>query len=77
MLFRYIYTDSSNNVELFSQTLLAASDLYKVNITSGFLYFVPVVGYVRVLNPTDPHSIEVTDFEKGHKTFSKTRYSSF
>ncbi len=29
-MFRYIYTDSSNNVELFSQTLLAASDRYKV-----------------------------------------------
>lgn len=29
-LLRYIYTDSSNNVELFSQTLLAASDRYKL-----------------------------------------------
>ena len=29
-LLRYIYTDSSNNVDLFSQTLLAASDIYQV-----------------------------------------------
>ena len=27
---RYIYTDNSNNVDLFSQTLLAASDIYQV-----------------------------------------------
>ena len=31
-LLKYIYTDSSHNVELFSQTLLAASDRYKVRI---------------------------------------------
>jgi len=29
-LLRYIYTDSSNNVDLFSQTLLAASDRYQL-----------------------------------------------
>ena len=29
-LLRYIYTDNSNNVDLFSQTLLAASDIYQV-----------------------------------------------
>ena len=29
-LLRYIYTDNSNNVDLFSQTLLAASDTYQV-----------------------------------------------
>jgi len=29
-LLKYIYTDSSHNVELFSQTLLAASDRYKL-----------------------------------------------
>ena len=29
-LLKYIYTDSSHNVESFSQTLLAASDKYKV-----------------------------------------------
>lgn len=29
-LLRYIYTDSSNNVDLFSQTLLAASDIYQL-----------------------------------------------
>ena len=32
-LLRYIYTDNSNNVDLFSQTLLAASDIYQVNIS--------------------------------------------
>ena len=32
-LLRYIYTDNSNNVDLFSQTLLAASDIYQVNLT--------------------------------------------
>ena len=31
VLLKYIYTDSSNNVDLFSQTLLAASDRYQVN----------------------------------------------
>merc|ERR1711974_109065 len=30
-LLRYIYTDNSNNVDLFSQTLLAASDIYQVS----------------------------------------------
>merc|ERR1719505_62743 len=29
-LLRYIYTDNSNNVDLFSQTLLAASDIYQL-----------------------------------------------
>ena len=34
-LLRYIYTDNSNNVDLFSQTLLAASDIYQVGIISS------------------------------------------
>ena len=32
-LLRYIYTDNSNNVDLFSQTLLAASDIYQVGLS--------------------------------------------
>ena len=34
-LLRYIYTDNSNNVDLFSQTLLAASDIYQVITQQG------------------------------------------
>ena len=33
-LLKYIYTDSSHNVEAFSQTLLAASDKYKVSFNA-------------------------------------------
>jgi hypothetical protein len=65
-LLRYIYTDSSNNVDLFSQTLLAASDIYQVG--SAALCLVLFSDFLS------SHSSEAQNYRKGGIRQSKQKW---